>query len=105
MPPTRVVRQLALALCLLLGWTMVQRGLFHRCVHVTVQAQGAPSIPVVKGICPVCDVMLPVFNETPSSGSITLTASIAEIGRSYVSVERFGFISSPPGRGPPDRLA
>jgi hypothetical protein len=94
----RTTRFLALAMCLLLGWAMVQRGLFHRCEHVVTHTQGAPT---VKGLCPVCDAMLPVFNATASVDLAVKSTTIIEIVAPSVPTERLGYSSLLPGRGPP----
>ncbi|MEO8590810.1 MAG: hypothetical protein ABI432_15650 [Flavobacteriales bacterium] len=94
----RTGRSLALALCLLLGWTMVQRGLLHRCVHATHRAQEAPT---VQAQCPVCDTMLPVFNAAACADPVACPVLAGAVGTPLVSAERFGRASLLPGRGPP----
>jgi len=97
----RVPRHFALALCLALGLSVVQRGLFHRCVHAIHQDQATSSAATVKGDCPVCDVMLPVCDGAGTPEMTRHTDMVAVVGTPPMLAERFGHCSRLPGRGPP----
>ncbi len=99
------VRSLAAALGLLLGFAVVQRGLFHRCEHVQAEEHEAASKATIAGICSVCDTMLPVFGSAAAPDIDPLKTISSEIAPPPVMEERLVYSALPPGRGPPMEAA
>lgn len=95
------VRWLAAALGVLLGVAVVQRGLFHRCAHVQSQEHQAPTAATIKGICAVCDTMLPVFGSVAALEVVSLTRITSELVPAPISQEQRACYALIPGRGPP----
>lgn len=98
----KLLRSLACTLLLVFTAVLVQRAVPHHCsVEATATEQGPASGSEVEAICPLCDVLAPVFERSPVMEPVLLVASVVAPQPVVSCAPTQGHQTFLPLRGPP----
>ena len=92
----------ACTLMLVFASVLAQRAIPHHCsVEATAAAQDGTTSAEVAEICPLCDVLAPVFERSPAMQPVVLVASIVAPQPVVTTAPTQAYRAFLPLRGPP----